>query len=121
MSTTHGYFVGGGSVSPSTYRISAGGELDLATRPELSEVLERATGSGASELQLDFTEVTFIDSTAIKVIAQAAAEVRAHGGHVGVTLGSRNVLRIFEITGLERLLALTLSASRPAGVEEPVL
>jgi anti-anti-sigma factor len=121
VSAAHGYYVGGAPLSPETYRISAGGELDLATRPELSEVLERATSSGARDLEFDLTEVTFIDSTAIKLIAHAGAEVRARGGHVGVTLGSRNVLRIFEIAGLERLLALTLSASSPAGIEEPVL
>ncbi len=121
MSAAHGYYVGGAPLSPSTYRISAGGELDLATRPELSALLEQATSPEVRELQIDLTDVTFIDSTAIKVIAHAGAEMRARGGHVGVTLGSRNVFRIFEIAGLERLLALTLTASTPAGIAEPVL
>jgi anti-sigma B factor antagonist len=121
VSAAHGFYVGGAPLSASTYRISAGGELDLATRPELSAVVEEAIAPEVKELQIDLTEVTFIDSTAIKVIAHAGAEMRARGGQVEVMLGSRNVFRIFEIAGLERLLDLTLSATSPAGIAEPVL
>jgi anti-sigma B factor antagonist len=111
------FYVSGGQLERTTYRIRAGGELDMATRAELSRSLEGAGKSGAKTLRLDFTEVTFIDSTAIKVIVRAGEEVRSRGGRVEITFGNRNVLKIFEIAGLERLFALSLVADR-VGAED---
>ena len=112
------YWVADGSLSETTYRVSGGGDLDLAARSQLSDALRRAIDSGASTLQLDFSDVGFIDSTAIKVIAQAAAEVRDGGGKLEVTVANPNVLRIFAITGVDRLFEVTLTLPTFAGGED---
>ena len=112
------YYVADARLSEATYRVACGGELDLAARSELSQALARATSSGAENLELDLTKVTFIDSTAIKVIARVGGEIRARGGRVEATFGNQNVLRIFEITGLERLFELTLMLPPEPPVEE---
>jgi anti-sigma B factor antagonist len=114
-----GYYVSGGKLERTTYRVRAGGELDMATRADLSRSLEGASTAGATTLRLDFTEVTFIDSTAIKVIARAGEEVRSRGGQVEIAFGNPNVLKIFVIAGLERLFELSLVADR-IGAEEPL-
>jgi anti-sigma B factor antagonist len=106
--TALNYYVADGSLSETTYRIGAGGELDLAAERELTEALRRAELAGAETLELDFTDVSFIDSTAIKTIAVAGRGVLRRGGRVELTVGNENVFRIFEITGLDRFFDLRL-------------
>ncbi len=103
------YWVADASLSETAYRVSGGGDLDLAARDGLSEALARALDSGATTVELDFTDVAFIDSTAIKVIAQAAARIREAGGKLEVTVGNPNVLRIFAIAGVDRLFEVTFA------------
>lgn len=117
---SHNFWVSDEAISETTYRVSGGGEMDLASRSDLSDALERAEASGATKLELDFTDVGFIDSTAIKVIARAAVNVRERGGKIEMTVGQPNVLRIFAITGLDRLFELTLTLPTLATIEDPV-
>jgi anti-sigma B factor antagonist len=115
---SQGYYLAEGLLSEATYRVGAGGELDLASRYELSDALDRAVDSGAKTLELDLTLVSFIDSTAIKVIARAARQLRARGCQMELTVGNRNVFRVFEITGLDRLVEVTFAL--PPVTMEPV-
>ena len=87
----------------------AGGELDYAASPQLRERLADHVAAGKKHLVLDFSNVTFIDSTAIGVLVGAV--MRLHelgGGSMAVVCPEENrrVLRIFEIAGLESLIAL---------------
>lgn len=78
------------------------GELDAATAPFLREALE---GVEATALTLDLGEVSFIDSAGIQVIAAALRRLRPLGGSVTVSSASRPVKRVFEIAGLNDLIA----------------
>jgi len=115
---SHSYYIADGLLSETTYRIGAGGELDLAARYELADALGRAVDSEAETLELDLTLVSFIDSTAIKVIARAGRQLRARGVGVELTVGDQNVFRVFEITGLDRLFELALTLPGASTVEE---
>jgi anti-sigma B factor antagonist len=110
------YYLTDGRASDGTYRVGAGGELDLAAQEELSASLRRAEQSGAMTLELDFTQVTFIDSTAIKALAVAGREFLARGGSVDLAVGNENVFRIFEITGLDRFFDVSIQPE----LEQPV-
>jgi anti-sigma B factor antagonist len=100
------YYIADCRLSEVTYRVGAGGELDLAAQPELVRSLARAKGSGAETVHLDLTKVSFIDSTAIKAIAITGREILARGGRVDVSIGNRHVMKVFEVTGLDRLFEL---------------
>ncbi len=84
--------------------IAATGELDAASAATLGDAL--ADGHVRSQnLVLDLAGVTFIDSSGLRVIAAehvAAAESGASFRIVGAT---DRVRRIFEMTGLEALIA----------------
>lgn len=60
--------------------ISAGGELDHAVSPELQKRMFAQIAAGRRRLLLDFSAVTFIDSTVIGVIVGAISRLRASGG-----------------------------------------
>ncbi|HEY1359793.1 MAG TPA: STAS domain-containing protein [Thermoleophilaceae bacterium] len=116
----HQYWVLDGGLEGTAYRVSGGGDLDLAARPSLAEALERAVASGAHTLELDFTDVAFIDSTAIKVLVRAAVAVKERGGKLEVSVSSPNVLRIFAIAGVDRLFEVTLTLPTVPDEVEPV-
>jgi anti-sigma B factor antagonist len=76
------------------------GELDLASAPDLKWALSDALGSGAVQLVVDLSEVTFIDSTALGVLVGARRHLRP-GARMAIAGMAPTVLNIFELTGLD--------------------
>jgi anti-sigma B factor antagonist len=76
------------------------GELDLASAPRLKEPLESALAESGRGVVLDMSGVTFMDSTAFRVLSEA----RRRHEHVPLAIccHNENVLRIFKIAGFER-------------------
>jgi anti-sigma B factor antagonist len=97
-----------------------GGELDYEVSPQLRARLLGAIKAGRRRLVLDLTEVTFIDSTAIGVLAGAVARMdKVGGGSLAVVSTQEKVLQIFEITGLDSVVSL--HSSRDEAVSELAL
>jgi anti-sigma B factor antagonist len=86
--------------------VAVTGQADLHTAPELRAALADAVGSGASALIVDLSETTFIDSMTLGVLLGALKRVTAAGGRLAVVCPDRHVRRVFEITSLDRVLAL---------------
>lgn len=82
------------------------GEADLHVAPELRDRLTRTIDEGARALVVDLSEVTFVDSMALGVLLGATKRMRAKGGHVRLVVARPEVRRIFEITLLDRVLAI---------------
>ena len=82
------------------------GQADLHTAPELRTAIATALDAGAKGVIVDFSDTTFIDSTTLGVLLGAVKRLRPHGGEVSVVCPSPHVRRIFEITLLDRVLAL---------------
>ena len=90
----------------------AGGELDYAATPQLSEQLADHINAGMTRLVLDLSSVTFIDSTAIGALVGAVMRMQEQGGgSLSVVCAQENkrVLRIFEIAGVESMIAVHYS------------
>ena len=87
--------------------LAAGGEIDLAASPLLHEHIARHVKAGTRHLIIDLSGATFIDSTAIGVLMGAVGSLReARGGTLAVACMHENVLRIFEISGLQAAIAM---------------
>jgi anti-anti-sigma factor len=73
---------GGGTVDLKIERtdgcIELEGELDMATAPDLAQLL-RESGSASGPVLLDFSKVPFMDSSGLRVILEAAAERDGNG------------------------------------------
>lgn len=82
------------------------GELDVATAPELRTRLVEIIAEGETELILDFTDVTFLDSTALGVLISARRRVQALDGFVDVVTSKPHLLKLFHITALDKVFAL---------------
>jgi anti-sigma B factor antagonist len=95
--------------------LAVGGELDYEVSPQLKARIVSAIKDGRRRLVLDLSEVTFIDSTAIGVLAGTVARLdKAGGGSLAVVCTHEKVLEIFEITGLDSVI--TLHRSRDEAV-----
>jgi anti-anti-sigma factor len=82
------------------------GELDIATTPELEQAIADAAAQSASEIVLDLRELTFMDSTGLRALAQANTRADASGIALSIWRGPRQIERVLEISGLGALLPL---------------
>jgi anti-sigma B factor antagonist len=98
-----------------TQLIALAGELDLYSVDGFRSALEEALGDGARHLVIDASEVAFIDSVALGVLVTGSKRLRAEGGGLGLVATNPNVVRVFEITGLDRMLVI--ADSLPAALE----
>ncbi len=87
----------------------AGGDIDFDASPKLRECLADRIHAGARRLVVDLSKVTFIDSTAIGVLVGAVMRLHEEGGGTLAVVcaeENRRVTRIFEIAGVDSLIAL---------------
>jgi anti-sigma B factor antagonist len=102
-------------LSDGVYVISLTGEVDLYTAPEFKEQLVEIIGNGASTVVVDLTETTFIDSTTLGVLVGGVKRLRPEGGQLVLVCSDRNITKIFEITGLDKVF--TIHATLAEAVE----
>jgi anti-sigma B factor antagonist len=82
--------------------VAAPEEIDTTNAAELRAALEQAAGTGT--LVVDLTRTRFCDSAAIHALVDAHKRARTEGGQVLLALSGTAVPRIFEITGVDRVL-----------------
>jgi anti-sigma B factor antagonist len=88
------------------YVISLSGEVDLYTAPEFKQQLLDVIGKGAKEVIVDFSKTTFIDSTTLGVLVGGVKRLRPNDGQLSLVCSDRNITKIFEITGLDRVFTI---------------
>jgi len=98
------------------YIISLVGEVDLYTAPDFKQQLLQVIGEGAKQVIVDFSDTTFIDSTTLGVLVGGVKRLRPNGGQLSLVCSDRNITKIFEITGLDRVF--TIYPTRVEAVEQ---
>jgi anti-sigma B factor antagonist len=79
--------------------VSARGELDIASAPQLQETLQEVLGR-ALLIIIDLRELTFIDSTGVHVIIDADDHARQTGHRLVLICDSGPLGRLFALLGL---------------------
>ena len=79
------------------------GELDIATAPELVDLLARLRHHDHAVI-LDLAEVTFMDSTGLTTLMDAYMQAQQDGWTFAVQRPSPPVRRVFELAGVARIL-----------------
>ena len=90
----------------SSYVISLAGEVDLYTAPEFKQQLIEVINQGARHVVVDFSDTTFIDSTTLGVLVGGVKRLRTNDGQLSLVCSDRNITKIFEITGLDRVFTI---------------
>ena len=68
---------------------------------------------------VDFSNTTFIDSTTLGVLVGGVKRLRTNDGQLSLVCSDRNITKIFEITGLDRVF--TIYPTRAEAVEQITL
>jgi anti-sigma B factor antagonist len=88
------------------YVISLSGEVDLYTAPDFKQQLLEVIGQGGKDVVIDFSNATFIDSTTLGVLVGGVKRLRPNGGQLSLVCADRNITKIFEITGLDKVFPI---------------
>ena len=88
------------------YLIALTGEVDLYTAPEFKQELLDAIAKGAKHVVVDLSGTTFIDSTTLGVLVGGVKRLRPNEGQLSIVCSDRNITKIFEITGLNRVFPI---------------
>jgi anti-sigma B factor antagonist len=86
-------------VGPRTV-LAVTGEIDLATAPRLREAVAAAFAAGACELCIDLAETTFMDSSGLHVLLDAAQQAEELDRELTIACPPGPVRRVIEIAGL---------------------
>jgi anti-sigma F factor antagonist len=83
------------------------GEVDAHTAPGLRRaVADQLDDPDVTQLVIDLSRTTFLDSSALGVLIGAFKRMRERDGRLDVVQPQGPVRRIFEITALDRILSL---------------
>jgi anti-sigma B factor antagonist len=95
--------------------VTVGGEIDMATAPQLSQALE-LLDKRHTRVVIDLTDVSFLDSSALNAFVRCQRQLQAEGTELRlVTPASQALRRIFEITQLAEPLNLVGSLEEALG------
>jgi anti-sigma B factor antagonist len=86
--------------------VAVAGELDLATAPILQERITDAEDLHPPLLVLDLRELTFMDSTGLRIVLAADAAARREARRLAVVRGPDPVHRVFLMALLDKRLEL---------------
>ncbi len=92
-----------------SYVLSLSGELDIGTSDRFEQELDSLLDGGARRLVVDLLGITFLGSTGLGLLTRAAKRTRAIGGECVVVSDDPRVIRVFEITGLDRIFRIERS------------
>ena len=80
------------------------GELDLSVRDAFRQAIETSNSPDLTTIRIDATGLTFMDSSGLSCLIEAAQRCREHGTRLEV-IPSEPVARLFELAGCSPMLA----------------
>ena len=92
------------------------GKLDTNSAKDLESVLLKAMDGGAHRILFDFSSLVYISSSGLAVILSAAKRVKKQAGRVALCRLNDNLQKVFELSGLHRIL--DIEGSREAALSK---
>jgi len=104
-------------------------EIDINNAAGLRAALADAAAPGPRTLVVDMSATRFCDAAGLHVLIRAHQQAQARGGELLLILPATTVLRIFAITGIDRIIpnfatldeALAQAPAAPPARSSPVL
>ena len=82
------------------------GEIDLATAPELRRRLEAAMLASDGDFVVDASQLSFIDSTGLRVLVDIRDALAARGRRFGIVSLPPIARRAIDVVGLHEVLGV---------------
>ena len=84
--------------------VTAPEEIDITNAPALRLALLEAGAHGHGTLAVDMTATRFCDSSGLHVLLAAHKRAQGEGGELLLVCSATAVLRVFELTALDRMI-----------------
>ena len=95
--------------------LEVGGEVDLSTAASLRARIEQIVHGGARRLVVDLNGVGFMDSSGLSVLVAGMKTMREAGGEFTLACRGESILKVFSVTGLDRVFAISGSVTEATG------
>ena len=82
------------------------GEIDLHESPLIRERVKRILSKRPQRVLVDFSEVSYIDSSGLATLIEAMQRMNSYGGHLGIYGIRDNVMSIFHIARLDQVFRI---------------
>ncbi len=92
--------------SPAVHTFTLSGRLDAVHTQGALATIEAAVGVGVRRILLNFSEVTFLSSTALRSLLLVRRELIAKGGELRLCALRPHVYEVFELTGFTQVFAI---------------
>jgi anti-sigma B factor antagonist len=92
-----------------THVVAVTGEIDLFTAPEFKQRVSAPIDAGRTNVIVDLTATTFIDSSSLGVLIGAHRRLKLRGGSLVVVCDNPAIVKTFKITGLDGVFTLVRS------------
>ena len=93
-------------VGDDTHVVAVTGEIDLFTAPEFKQRVSAPIDAGRSNVIIDLSETTFIDSSSLGVLIGAHRRLKQRGGSLVVVCDNEAIVKTFRITGLDSVFTI---------------
>lgn len=99
-------------ISSDTVRslVTLSGELDLASAPNLQQILDQLCRDGYPEIVLDLFGLQFLSAAGLTVFLRADEQLRNTGGRLILNRAGRRIRRVLAITELDTVLTIRETA-----------
>lgn len=86
------------------WELTAKGEVDISTAPQLREYLDGVYQQIKADIQLHLDDLTYIDSTGLGVIIGAFGRMQETNNRITLVNPKGNIKKLLSITSLDRIL-----------------
>jgi anti-sigma B factor antagonist len=90
------------------------GEIDVYTAPRLRQAIIDLVDGGATRIVVDMERVDFLDSTGLGVLVGGLKRVKTKDGSLAIVATQDKILKIFDITGLNKVFPIHASLEEAA-------
>ena len=94
--------------------LGVSGEIDVFTAPEFKSAINQTIESGLSDLIIDLTRVSYMDSSGFGTLLGATKRVRPKGGSVNLVGCNEAIERMMKITRLDTVFNLCRTVEEAA-------
>jgi len=86
--------------------LSINGRIDTSTATELEQVINKEIGLSKRQILLDFSRVSYISSSGLRVLLATAKKLKNPGDKFGICSLSPEVLKVLRLAGFTSIFSI---------------
>lgn len=97
--------------SDSVGLVAVSGEVDVYTSPRVRSAMLDHFEAGCTSLVVDLSSVDYLDSSGLGILVAGLKRAREQGGEVHLVTTKPRIMRVLEVTGLDKVFSISATAA----------